>query len=51
MAGESGKLGRRRIGSEASKTKIGGARSREEGKSREQWMLSGEVRDSPFPSL
>jgi hypothetical protein len=37
------------IKSEVSKTEIGGARVRGEGKKQRRWMLSGEVRDSPFP--
>jgi hypothetical protein len=49
MAGESWKLGRRRIESEAGSSRIGKARGRGEGKSQRLWMLSGEVRDSPFP--
>jgi hypothetical protein len=51
IAGESRKLGRTRTESEANESKIGGAYGREEGKKRKQWMLSGEVRDSPFPFL
>jgi hypothetical protein len=47
IAGERRKLGRRRIESEADKSKIGKACGREEGKKPKMWMLSGKVRDSP----
>jgi hypothetical protein len=49
MASESWKLGRWQVESEADESKIDKERGRGEGKRQSQRMLSGKVRDSPFP--
>jgi hypothetical protein len=49
IAGEGGKLRRWQIENKVSKARIGEVHGREVGKEQKLWMLSGEVRDSPFP--